>query len=120
MPQTNKKEEWVQFYKKQLKVFLGKKSGWYVSKSAGSIKLEVITNGKKESRTLPYKWNEQEFAVAVEEIKQIYKRYQEGKVHTLAAACNITVPAWPLLCDDATHFRTGKVCAVAASTVAFD
>ena len=53
MPQTNNKEEWVQHYKKQLKVFFGKKSGWYVSQSAGSIKLEVITNGKKESRTLP-------------------------------------------------------------------
>ena len=90
MPQTNKKEEWVQFYKKQLKVFFGKKAGWYVSQSAGSIKLEVITNGKKETRTLPYKWNEDEFAVAVEEIKQIYKRYNQGKVHTLAAACNIT------------------------------
>ena len=47
MPQTNKKEEWVQHYKKQLKVFTGKKSGWTVSKSAGSIKLEVRTNGKK-------------------------------------------------------------------------
>lgn len=90
MPQTNKKEEWVQHYKKQLKVFTGKKSGWTVSKSAGSIKLEVRTNGKKESRTLPYRWNEQEFAVAVEEIKQIYKRYKEGNVHTLAAACDIT------------------------------
>ena len=90
MPQTNNKEEWVQHYKKQLKVFFGKKSGWYVSKSAGSIKLEVISNGKKETRTLPFKWNENEFAVAVEEIKQIYKRYQEGEVHTLAAACNLT------------------------------
>ena len=90
MPQTNKKEEWVQFYKKQLKVFFGKKSGWYVSQSAGSIKLEVIKNGKKETRTLPYKWNEDEFAVAVEEIKQIFKRYQDGKVHTLAEACNLT------------------------------
>ena len=101
MPQTNKKEEWVQFYKKQLKVFLGKNSGWYVSKSAGNIKLEVKTNGKKESRTLPYRWNEQEFAVAVEEIKQIFKRYQEGNIHTLAAACDITAtsnstnePSW--------------------------
>ena len=74
MPQTNNKEEWVQHYKKQLKVFFGKKSGWYVSQSAGSIKLEVIKNGKKESRTLPYRWNENEFAVAVEEIKQIYNK----------------------------------------------
>ncbi len=90
MPQTNKKEEWVQFYKKQLRVFTGKKSGWYFSKSAGSIKLEVITNGKKETRTLPYRWNEDEMAVAIEEIKQIYKRYQDGKVHTLAEACNLT------------------------------
>ncbi len=51
MPQTNKKEEWVQFYKKQLKVFFGKKSGWYVSQSAGSIKLEVITNGTHRTPT---------------------------------------------------------------------
>ena len=84
-----------------MKVFLGKNSGWYVSKSAGNIKLEVKTNGKKESRTLPYRWNEQEFAVAVEEIKQIFKRYQEGNIHTLAAACDITAtsnstnePSW--------------------------
>ena len=49
MPQTNNKEEWVQFQKKQQKVFLGKKSGWYVSKSAGSTKLELITNRKKDS-----------------------------------------------------------------------
>ena len=90
MPQTNKKEEWVQHYNEAIKGFYRKKSGWTVSKSAGSIKLEVRTNGKKESRTLPYRWNEQEFAVAVEEIKQIYKRYKEGNVHTLAAACDIT------------------------------
>ena len=80
MPQTNKREEWVQFYKKQLKVFLGKNSGWYVSKSAGNIKLEVKTNGKKESRTLPYRWNEQEFAVAVEEIKQIFNNQKIHKI----------------------------------------
>ena len=111
MPQTNNKEEWVQHYKKQLKVFFGKKSGWYVSQSAGSIKLEVISNGKKESRTLPYRWNENEFAVAVEEIKQIYKRYQEGKVHTLAAACDITTtsnstkePSWTEIIESYREF----------------
>ena len=34
---------------KKLKVFFGKKSGWYVSKSAGNTKLELITNRKKMS-----------------------------------------------------------------------
>ena len=89
MPQTNKKEEWVQHYKKQLKVFLPKNSGWYISNNGGNIKIEVKSGGKKETKTLPYAWNEQEMAVAIEEIKQIYKRYVEGSVHTLAAATSI-------------------------------
>ena len=72
MPQTNNKEEWVQFYKNQLKVFLGKKSGWNVTKSAGNTKLEVITNMKKESRTLPYEWNQEEFSVAVENWARLF------------------------------------------------
>jgi len=89
MPQTSKKEEWVQHYKKQLKVFLPKNSGWYISNNGGNIKIEVKSGGRKETKTLPYAWNEQEMAVAIEEIKQIYKRYVEGSVHTLAAATSI-------------------------------
>ena len=89
MPQTNKKQEWVQHYKKQLKVFLPKNSGWYISNNGGNIKIEVKSGGRKETKTLPYAWNEQEMAVAIEEIKQIYKRYVEGSVHTLAAATSI-------------------------------
>ena len=75
--------------KKQLKVFLPKNSGWYISNNGGNIKIEVKSGGKKETKTLPYAWNEQEMAVAIEEIKQIYKRYIEGSVHTLAAATSI-------------------------------
>ena len=101
MPQTNKKEVWVQHYKRQLKVFLPKNSGWYISNNGGNIKIEVKSGGKKETKTLPYAWNEQEMAVAIEEIKQIYKRYVEGSVHTLAAATAVasidnstTEPSW--------------------------
>ena len=90
MPQTKQKEEWVNHYKEQLTEFFGKGSGWYVSQSAGNIKLEVISNDKKQSRTLPYEWSKSGFAVAVEEIKQIFKRFQSGKTTTLAAACDIT------------------------------
>ena len=42
MPQTKQKEEWVRHYKDQLNEFFGNGSGWYVSQSAGNIKLEVI------------------------------------------------------------------------------
>ena len=49
MPQTKQKEEWVRHYKEQLNEFFGKGSGWYVFQSAGKIKLEVISNGKKEN-----------------------------------------------------------------------
>ena len=101
MPQTNKKEEWVQHYKRQLKVFLPKNSGWYISNNGGNIKIEVKSGGRKETKTLPYAWNDQEMAVAIEEIKQIYKRYLEGSVHTLAAATSIAAvsnstnePSW--------------------------
>ena len=90
MPQTKQKEEWVKHYKEQLKEFFGRGSGWYVSQSAGNIKLEVLSNGKKESRTLPYEWSKSGFALAVEEIKQIYKRFNTGEAKTLAAACDIT------------------------------
>ena len=90
MPQTKQKEEWVKHYKDQLREFFGKGSGWYVSQSAGNIKLEVISNGKKQSRTLPYEWSKSGFAVAVEEIKQIFKRFHTGETTTLAAACDIT------------------------------
>ena len=89
MPQTNNKEEWAKFYRKQLRVFLPKNSGWYISNNGGNIKIEVKSGGKKETKTLPYAWNEQEMAIAVEEIKQIYKRYKEGSVHTLAAATSM-------------------------------
>ena len=101
MPQTNKKEEWVQHYKRQLKVFLPKNSGWYISNNGGNIKIEVKSGGRKETKTLPYAWNEQEMAVAIEEIKQIYKRYVEGSVQTLAAATSMAAvsnstnePSW--------------------------
>ena len=60
MPQTNKKKEWVQHYKKQVKVFLPKNSGWYISKNGGNVKIEVKSGGKKETKTLSYAWNEQE------------------------------------------------------------
>ena len=90
MPQTKQKQEWVRHYKEQLNEFFGKGSGWYVSQSAGNIKLEVISNGKKQSRTLPYEWSKSGFAVAVEEIKQIFKRFHTGETTTLAAACDIT------------------------------
>ena len=101
MPQTNKKEEWVQHYKRQLKVFLPKNSGWYISNNGGNLKIEVKSGGRKETKTLPYAWNEQEMAVAIEEIKQIYKRYVEGSVQTLAAATSMAAvsnstnePSW--------------------------
>ena len=101
MPQTNNKEEWAKFYRKQLRVFLPKNSGWYISNNNGNIKIEVKSGGKKETKTLPYAWNEQEMAIAVEEIKQIYKRYEEGSVHTLAAATSMAAvsnstnePSW--------------------------
>ncbi len=47
MPQTNNKEEWVQHYKKQLKVFLLRNSGWYISNNGENIKIEVKSSGKK-------------------------------------------------------------------------
>ena len=56
MPQTNKKEEWVQHYKKQLKVFLPKNSGLYISNN-DEIKIEVKSSGRKETQTLPHAWN---------------------------------------------------------------
>ena len=46
---NQKKEECVQHYKEQLNEFFGKGSGWYVFQSTGKIKLEVISNGKKEN-----------------------------------------------------------------------
>ena len=82
----SKKKNGLGNTKNQLKEFFGKSSGWYVSQRAGNIKLEVRVNGKKESRTLPYKLSKSGFAVAVEEIKQIYKRFNTGESKSLAEA----------------------------------
>tara|TARA_B100000902_G_scaffold349923_1_gene358849 strand:+ start:73 stop:267 length:195 start_codon:yes stop_codon:yes gene_type:complete len=53
VPQTKQKEECVRNYKEQLNEFFGKGSGWYVSQSAGNIKLEVISNGKNKAGLFP-------------------------------------------------------------------
>ena len=53
MPQTKQKEEWVKHYKDQLREFFGKGSAWYVSQSAGNIKLEVISNGNNKAGLFP-------------------------------------------------------------------
>ena len=73
MPQTKNKDLWVQHYREQLGEIFAKNSGWYIRESRGKIRIEIKKEGIKQSRTLPFDWSKQGFALAVPEIQQIYK-----------------------------------------------
>ena len=89
MPQTKNKDLWVQHYREQLGEIFAKNSGWYIRESRGKIRIEIKKEGIKQSRTLPFDWSKQGFALAVPEIQQIYKRFYESKQQTLAVACEV-------------------------------
>ena len=86
MPQTKNKPTWVQHYREQLRETIPKEAGWYVGNSRGKIRIEIKV-GVYQSKTLHFDWSKAGFAVAVDEIKQIYKRFYEGETKTLAEAC---------------------------------
>ena len=63
------------------------KRSWLVCrKQQGKIRIEIKV-GVYQSKTLHFDWSKAGFAVAVDEIKQIYKRFYEGETKTLAEAC---------------------------------
>ena len=85
MPQTKNKPTWVQHYREQLRETIPKEAGWYVGNSRGKIRIEIKV-GIYQSKTLQFDWSKAGFAIAADEIKQIYKRFYEGETKTLAEA----------------------------------
>ena len=91
MPKQVEKDTWVATFKELLEESFGKDSGWYVTQSRGRMRLQVVDQGKNQTRTLPYEWKKSSINKALPRIQQIYKRYIEanGKI-TLVEACEIT------------------------------
>ena len=55
------------------------------------MRLEIREEGHKQSRTLPFEWNQKAAAKALPRIQQIYKNYIQAKGQkTLSQVCEIT------------------------------
>ena len=84
-------EPWVINFRQLLKDSLHPGAQWFVSNSRGQMRLEIREEGHKQSRTLPFEWNQQAAAKALPRIQQIYKNYIQAKGQkTLSQACEIT------------------------------
>jgi integrase len=76
---------WVDHFRRAVKASTG--SGWTVFPRRGAMRLQVRDEqGKAESITLPYPWEEAAAADALLRIRVIYKTYAKGNVSLAAAA----------------------------------
>ena len=87
MPRLSKTETWVIEFRKLLYGEFHKGHQWSVGEHRGYMRLQVKHNGGKQTRLLPYEWSRNGASQAISEIKQIYKRFYEGKNQILAEAC---------------------------------
>jgi len=91
MPIKKETEPWVINFRQLLKDSLHPGAQWFVSNSRGQMRLEIREEGHKQSRTLPFEWNQKAAAKALPRIQQIYKNYIQAKGQkTLSQASEIT------------------------------
>ena len=87
MPRLSKTEPWVKEFRLLLYEQFSEDARWSVGEHRNSLRLQVIHNGIKQTRVLPFEWSREGCSRAFPEILQIYKRFYEGKTQTLAEAC---------------------------------
>ena len=77
MPIKKETAPWVINFRQLLKDSLHHGAQWFVSNSRGQMRLEIREEGHKQSRTLPFEWNQK----AAEKHYQInnYKNYIQAK-----------------------------------------
>ncbi|WP_320664632.1 site-specific integrase [Prochlorococcus sp. MIT 1223] len=91
MPIKKETEPWVINFRQLLKASLHPGAQWFVSNSRGQMRLEIKEGGAKQSRILPFEWNQKAAASALPRLQQIYKNYIKSKGQkTLAQACALT------------------------------
>ncbi len=90
LPQTTDKKGWEKSCRELMRADMHPNAAWYVTKSRGSIKLEVKEDGQYQSRVLEYEWSQKGFAKALPRIRLIYKNfYSELGNRSLAKSCEI-------------------------------
>ena len=87
MPRPSTTETWVKEFRLMLYEQFTEDARWSVGEHRNSLRLQVIHNGIKQTRVLPFEWSREGCSKAFPEILQIYKRFYEGKTQTLAEAC---------------------------------
>ena len=57
MPLKTQTNDWVKAARQAMRAEMHSGAAWYISESRGSVKLEVLHEGKKQSRILEYEWD---------------------------------------------------------------
>ena len=90
MPLKTKNEDWVKGARQAMRAEMHSGAAWYMSESRGSVKLEVLHKGKKQSRILNYEWDKKGAFNAARRIIEIYKNfYSDLGKGSLAKSCEI-------------------------------
>ena len=90
MPLKTENNDWVKAARQAMRAEMHSGAAWYVSNSRGSVKLEVIHEGKKQSRILEYEWDKKGLFNAVRRIIEIYKNfYTDTGKFSLAKSCEV-------------------------------
>ena len=90
MPVTTHKNDWVKAARQAMRAEMHSGAAWYISESRGSVKLEVLHEGKKQSRILEYEWDKKGLFNAARRIIEIYKNfYSDTGKFSLAKSCEV-------------------------------
>ena len=90
MPVTTHKNDWVKAARQAMRAEMHSGAAWYISESRGSVKLEVLHEGKKQSRILEYEWDKKGLFNAASRIIEIYKNfYSDTGKFSLAKSCEV-------------------------------
>ena len=90
MPLKTQTNDWVKAARQAMRAEMHSGAAWYISESRGSVKLEVLHEGKKQSRILEYEWDKKGLFNAARRIIEIYKNfYSDTGKYSLAKSCEI-------------------------------
>ena len=90
MPLKTQTNDWVKAARQAMRAEMHSGAAWYISESRGSVKLEVLHEGKKQSRILEYEWDKKGLFNAARRIVEIYKNfYSDTGKYSLAKSCEI-------------------------------
>ena len=83
MPRPSTTETWVKEFRLLLYEQFSEDARWSVGEHRNSLRLQVIHNGIKQTRVLPFEWSREGCSRAFPEILQIYKRFKKVKLKLL-------------------------------------